>query len=669
MLFYSIIMQLAFYILLVYIYSLIYFSDIRMVTATMRMLNLLGNGRRRTLSLNMETEPIEPSTVGNSVFTTVTRARVKITSTLKLATQTSSVRPPIAQLHRSPLTSPQVSGSTPSKGNSTTAESSLQPNSVTIKPQFRGFDMNYDPWTGIRTAAILGSMLFLLTVYIIYKAKCSKSSLTAEDIAYYEYYRKRIDARKMMQARMARAAARCVQKPSTIIDFRDPNINRQPIIIKSVPNEINTIPVTYRNEQISMCATAEWVHSQPLYTAIPQPIEVMVDINPQQLGGVARRSSSDDFNFPPETNTNGGYAAIRYTIPPEDKVTNPLLQAAAADVDERRPSSSLVCCPCDDSRYKQLQRSQKRFRHNECKVTLIEDPFLASSFKDKGSASFPQVRQVTSNRKPGTGKCYHRCPPHDGRDSYTMVNFPLPQSRLEQSDDCLNPSRRVSAVQSEWDESVHDLPPLLSRAENPIPSTSNTYSSISVPSTLPYNNKAVIFYIDSDCASNITNQSQRNTDYNAQFMYNASRRSSSSMSSSAAVCRSSRSNSSGRTPRSSNQSTSSSGGANPYYKSGSGSSSLRENNTGSVRGGVRVIRCPSSSSTSSQRSKRVTPPNSLALDPNTKCYPDAAPPPNVATQKTSLQHSQLTASSSQSLIPTDTSGTSEEEPKSCTTRL
>ena len=58
------------------------------------------------------------------------------------------------------------------------------------------FYSKYDPNTGIRTASILGSCLFLVVIYGLYKTKCRKKEWTSQDQMFVENYKKRFNGRK-----------------------------------------------------------------------------------------------------------------------------------------------------------------------------------------------------------------------------------------------------------------------------------------------------------------------------------------------------------------------------------------------------------------------------------------------------------------------------------------
>jgi hypothetical protein len=58
------------------------------------------------------------------------------------------------------------------------------------------FYSKYDPATGIRTASILGSCLFLVVIYGLYKTKCRKKEWTSQDQMFVENYKKRFNGRK-----------------------------------------------------------------------------------------------------------------------------------------------------------------------------------------------------------------------------------------------------------------------------------------------------------------------------------------------------------------------------------------------------------------------------------------------------------------------------------------
>ena len=604
-------------------------------------------GSRKLLGLGSDSSEFQQPSVINSVagFFTFTSSSLthrpsggKLSPMAQMSAQTTSARTQPAPLSKDPAGLSSVGlrtntgySRTDISAASTTAATNMQPRAGTIKPQFRGFDMNYDPWTGIRTAVLLGSMLILLTVYIIYKARCSKSSLTDADIAYYEHYRKRIDARKLMQARIARAAAR-LQKQTVVVDIKDANINHQPIVFRPVSNELHAIPPNgERPEQLY--ATAQWVHNQPLYTAIPaQPIEVTVDINQHQTAGAAatRRCSSEEFI----TGDNHKGEGRKFFAPCDEKGV-----LLAPCLDDRRPSSS-VNCNCDDARCKQVSRppgpQPKRQKQPGYTVNMIEDPFLASSLKNKASASFPQIKPVTTNPKAGRGKGYHKCN-HDEGD-YTMHH--LPHSRLAPLDhhEQHRPSVSSRYTGSEWDESVQDLPPLLAPMDRRDgPSTSNTYNSdltMASHHSVPYQNKAVIFYIDSDCVSTSRSQRSSCTDPNAQIISNNTSRDTSRRSSSSVggiVGNKSESDSdvgvTTTTFIANNQSTTSSN-SNVYCSSTASSShhspNLKRvaNNSNGMRGIKRNTSSSSDTSGNKSNNKKITPPNSLALNPTTRYCPE-----------------------------------------------
>ena len=107
-------------------------------------------------------------------------------------------------------------------------------------PQYGSFFTPYDPMTGARTAAILGSFLLMLVFYIIYKAKCHQP-WTDEDDYYLQQYKQR-------QANKATNQQQPVRRGTSYII--DPVCSPDPKIL---------------------AATAQWVQMQPLETALPDP--------------------------------------------------------------------------------------------------------------------------------------------------------------------------------------------------------------------------------------------------------------------------------------------------------------------------------------------------------------------------------------------------------------
>ena len=99
----------------------------------------------------------------------------------------------------------------------------------------------YDPWIGIRTAAILGSFLMLIVVYILYKARCRLSgSIEVNKVSYYQEYKDRCRERILMNIRARNNMA---------------NANDR------TPNGGEGVA--------TLDFTAKWIQSQPLYSAIP----------------------------------------------------------------------------------------------------------------------------------------------------------------------------------------------------------------------------------------------------------------------------------------------------------------------------------------------------------------------------------------------------------------
>lgn len=107
-------------------------------------------------------------------------------------------------------------------------------------PQYGSFYSEYDPMTGARTAAILGSLLMMLVFYIVYKAKCHQE-WTDEDDYYLQQYKQRQQNKALMK-----------QAPRKSVNY----------IID---------PVCHPDPHI-LAATAQWVKMQPLETAVPDPL-------------------------------------------------------------------------------------------------------------------------------------------------------------------------------------------------------------------------------------------------------------------------------------------------------------------------------------------------------------------------------------------------------------
>ncbi len=102
------------------------------------------------------------------------------------------------------------------------------------------FSTQYDPMTGVRTAAILGSFLLILMFYIIYKSKCKAQWSNEEDV-YYDDYQKKYQE-KLLNKDNPTNKEECISKPGTN----------------------------------SLEKTRNWIHTQPLYTAIPECNECVV---------------------------------------------------------------------------------------------------------------------------------------------------------------------------------------------------------------------------------------------------------------------------------------------------------------------------------------------------------------------------------------------------------
>ena len=106
---------------------------------------------------------------------------------------------------------------------------------------FGTFYTEYDPMTGARTAAILGSFLLMLVFYIIYKAKCHKP-WTDEDDFYLQQYKRRCQDKLLQQSG---------RRPTSFII--DPVCHPDPSVL---------------------AATAQWVKNQPLDSAFPEGLPV-----------------------------------------------------------------------------------------------------------------------------------------------------------------------------------------------------------------------------------------------------------------------------------------------------------------------------------------------------------------------------------------------------------
>ena len=103
----------------------------------------------------------------------------------------------------------------------------------------------YDPWIGIRTAAILGGFLMLIVVYILYKARCRLGgSIEVNKVSYYQEYKDRCRERILSN-------------------------------IRARNNMANAITRTQHHHPqggdgvASLDLTAKWIQSQPLCSAIP----------------------------------------------------------------------------------------------------------------------------------------------------------------------------------------------------------------------------------------------------------------------------------------------------------------------------------------------------------------------------------------------------------------
>ena len=137
----------------------------------------------------------------------------------------------------------------------------------------------YDPWIGIRTAAILGGFLMLIVVYILYKARCRLSgSIEVTKVSYYQEYKDR-----------------CRERILTNIRARN--------------NMANSVDRTHHHQGgdgvTSLDLTAKWIQSQPLCSAIPdESSEVKTPNlnrmqNPLHLSDIQLQTSSPDLRSPP----------------------------------------------------------------------------------------------------------------------------------------------------------------------------------------------------------------------------------------------------------------------------------------------------------------------------------------------------------------------------------
>ena len=136
----------------------------------------------------------------------------------------------------------------------------------------------YDPWIGIRTAAILGGFLMLIVVYILYKARCRLSgSIEVTKVSYYQEYKDRCRERILSN-------------------------------IRARNNMANSIDRSHHHQGgdgvTSLDLTAKWIQSQPLCSAIPdESSEVKTpNLNRMQnrlhLSDIQLKTSSPDLRSP-----------------------------------------------------------------------------------------------------------------------------------------------------------------------------------------------------------------------------------------------------------------------------------------------------------------------------------------------------------------------------------
>ncbi len=97
----------------------------------------------------------------------------------------------------------------------------------------------YDPMTGIRTAAILGSFLVVVMAYVIYKARFRRSRWTSSDRIFIEKYKEKLQAKEFYKKSLRRKSIR------DAILFHD---------------------------EAAMEACAKWIQTQPLDTAVPKKV-------------------------------------------------------------------------------------------------------------------------------------------------------------------------------------------------------------------------------------------------------------------------------------------------------------------------------------------------------------------------------------------------------------
>ena len=162
--------------------------------------------------------------------------------------------------------------------STTSKTSAMQPRSGYKTDDGPKYFDPYDPWIGIRTAAILGGFLMLIVVYILYKARCRLSgSIEVTKVSYYQEYKDRCRERILSN-------------------------------IRARNNMANSVDRTHHHQGgdgvTSMDLTAKWIQSQPLCSAIPdESSEVKTpNLNRMQnrlhLSNIQLQTSSPDLRSP-----------------------------------------------------------------------------------------------------------------------------------------------------------------------------------------------------------------------------------------------------------------------------------------------------------------------------------------------------------------------------------